>query len=295
MQLTKPDGAGSGYGTRYPMRLPGTDDLLFSFWGQTFYTAVFSPKTGTWRAATPGKSIGGATAIGVYADNGYLLLGDGAGGMTAVAWNPSVTTPKNPDTVVIDRVYWIIGNERIWFNVSANGTAVYAPGSPLKRHLVWVDRKGGITQLTGEGDSIKEAVLSRDGTRVVRSGRMSQWVEDMAGGTRTRIESDLLTCLGRMVTRRRPDRRQFEQGGRLGSLYGQRQRQWRDDAALQEAVHAASDVGRGRRLGPLLRESPGHRHGPLDVHTRRPAPTARGDAVQRTSAAALSPDGETVA
>ena len=88
VQLTKPDGAGAGYAHTFPMRLPGTDDLLFSFWGQSFYTAVFSPKTGTWRAATQGKSIGGATAIGVYADNGYLLLGDGAGGLTATRWDP---------------------------------------------------------------------------------------------------------------------------------------------------------------------------------------------------------------
>ena len=196
VQLTKPNGAGAGYGHTYPIRLPGTDDLLFSFWGQTFYTAVFSPKTGTWRAATPGKSIGGATAIGVYTENGYLLLGDGAGGMTAARWNPSVMTPQNPDSVVVESVYWTIGNERMWFNMSANGTAVYAPGSPNKRHLVWVDRKGAVTQLTGEGDAIKEATLSRDGTRVVRSGRMSQWVQDLVRGTQTRIQSDFLTWSG---------------------------------------------------------------------------------------------------
>jgi dipeptidyl aminopeptidase/acylaminoacyl peptidase len=140
--------------------------------------------------------MGGATAIGVYADNGYLLLGDGAGGMTATAWNPSVMTPQNPDSVVVESVYWTIGNERMWFNMSANGTAVYAPGSPHTRHLVWVDRQGNTTQLTGEADSIREVFLSRDGTRVVRSGRMSQWVQDMARGTQTRIQSDLLSFSG---------------------------------------------------------------------------------------------------
>jgi Tol biopolymer transport system component len=196
VQLTKPDGAAAGYGHTYPQRLPGTDDLLFSFWGQTFYTAVLSSKTGTWRAATPGKSIGGAPAIGVYAENGYVLAGDGAAGVTAASWNPSITTPRHPETVVIDSVYWVVGNERTWFNVSADGTAVYAPGSPLKRHLVWVDRKGDITQFPGEADSIKEATLSRDGQRVVRSGRLSQWVEDLVRGTRTRILSDSLTWHG---------------------------------------------------------------------------------------------------
>ena len=196
VQLTRPDGAGAGYAHTYPQRLPGTDDVLFSFWGQTFYTAVFSPKTGTWREATPRSASGGAAVIGTYAEPGYVLAGDGAAGVTAVEWNPSMTTPRNPESVVIDSVYWVVGNERAWFNVSANGTAVYVPGTPLRRHLVWVDRKGDITQLPGDADSINEATISRDGKRIVRHGKMSQWVEDLAAGTRTRILSDLLTWHG---------------------------------------------------------------------------------------------------
>ena len=195
-QLTKPDGAASGYGHTYPMRLPGTDDILFSFWGQSFYPAVFSPKTGTWRAATPGKSIGGASAIGVYTGNGYLLQGDGAGGLTATRWDPKATTPQNPEGVVLDSVYWIIGAERMWFNMSADGTTVFVPGSPHRRHLVWVDRQGSITQLPGDPDAIKEVSVSRDGTRIIRSGRNSQWIHDVAAGTQTRIQSDLLTWSG---------------------------------------------------------------------------------------------------
>jgi Tol biopolymer transport system component len=196
VQLTKPDGGAAGYAHAYPQRLPGTDEVLFSFWGQTFFTAVLSPKTGTWREATPRRSLGGAPAIGVYAENGYLLTGDSAAGLTAVAWDPSVTTPKTPETVVIPNVNWVTGNERIWFNASASGTAVYVPGTPLRRNLVWVDRKGAVTQLTGEPDSINEATVSRDGKRVVRHGNMSQWVEDLAAGTRTRILSDMLTWHG---------------------------------------------------------------------------------------------------
>ena len=61
---------------------------------------------------------------------------------------------------------------------------------------MWVDRNGTVTEPAGVGDAIKEISLSRDGTRVVRSGRMSQWVHDLAGGTQTRIQSDLLTWSG---------------------------------------------------------------------------------------------------
>jgi Tol biopolymer transport system component len=196
VQLTKPDGATAGYAHAYPQRLPGTDEVLFSFWGRWFNAAVFSPKTGTWREATPRKPVGGAAAIGVYAENGYLLTGDGSAGVTAVDWTSSVTTLRSPETVVLDSVNWIAGNERAWFNVSANGTVVYSPGSPLRRRLVWVDRQGGVTPLPGDPDAINEAMVSPDGKRVVRHGKMSQWVEDLATGTRTRIVSDLLTWHG---------------------------------------------------------------------------------------------------
>ena len=195
VQLTTPDGAAGGYGHTFPQRLPQTDEILFSFWGQTFYTAVFSPASKTIRPATPPRPIGGAPAIGVYAGNGYLLSGDAGGGVTAAAWTPSAA-PQRPETVVIDNVYWTVGNERIWFNASANGTALYASGSSLKRHLVWVDRKGTITQVPGDADAIKEAMVSRDGRRIVRSGKLSQWVEDQSTGTSTRILSDSLTWIG---------------------------------------------------------------------------------------------------
>jgi Tol biopolymer transport system component len=196
IQLTKPDDGAAGYAHTFPQCLPGTDELLFSFWGQSFFTAVLSPRTGVWREATPRKATYVASVIGVYAENGYLLTRDGSSGVTAVAWNPSVTTPKTPETLVIDNVSWVTGNERTWLNVSATGTVVYAPGSPLRRHLVWVDRKGNVIQLAGEADSINEATVSRDGQRILRHGNSSQWVENLAAGTRTRILSDMLAWHG---------------------------------------------------------------------------------------------------
>jgi Tol biopolymer transport system component len=189
--LTKPDGAAAGYAHTFPLRLPGTSDVLFSFWGQTFYAAVFSPTTGKWREATPAQVGRGFAAVPVYAENGYVLTGDGAGGVTAAAWNPSATTPSRPETVVVNEVHWIAGVERTYLNVSRNGTVVYVPGSPLKRHLVWVDRQGQVSQLPGDADAIDEATLSRDGQKVIRSGKNSLWVMDLTTGARLRILTDL--------------------------------------------------------------------------------------------------------
>jgi len=196
VQLTKPDDAAAGYAHAYPQCLPGTDEVLFSFWGRTFYAAVFSPGTGKWREATAAQASGGASVTPVYAENGYMLTSDGANGVTAAAWNPSATMASRPETVVVNDVYGISGSGRTWLNVSASGTAVYVPGSQLKRHLVWVDRQGQIKQLPGAVDAINEATLSRDGHKVARKGRNSQWVVDLTTGSGTRIVTDLSTYLG---------------------------------------------------------------------------------------------------
>jgi Tol biopolymer transport system component len=196
VQLTKPDGAGAGYAHAYPQCLPGGSEVLFSFWGQAFYPAVFSSKSGTWRPVSPSKPSGGAAVIPIYTSDGHLVAGDFATGITAVEWNPTVTQLRNPETVVIDGVYHIVGNERMWLNVSDNGTVVYVPGTPFRRRLVWVDRQGTETPIPGEPDAINEMTVSRDGRRIARRGNLSQWVEDLATGTRTRIISGQLTWQG---------------------------------------------------------------------------------------------------
>ena len=194
VQLTKPDGsAATGYGHTYPQCLPGTSDILFSLWGQRFFGAVLTPATGAWREISTNQTGGGAPAITVFAQSGHLLTGDTATGITASEWKPSDTTPANPKTLVLDNVYHVVGNERIWLNVSDTGTAVYAPGSPFRRRLVWIDRHGNVTLVPGEPDAISEATVSRDGRRIARRGFMSQWIEDLATGTRTRVISNILT------------------------------------------------------------------------------------------------------
>jgi hypothetical protein len=102
VQLTKPDGAAAGYAHAYPQSLPGTNDLLFSFWGQTFYTAAFSASAGTWRPCCrrcPSAVLGTRG----YSPNGYLLAAMGVRPdrrrLGSVGHDP-----RNPQTVVIDSV-----------------------------------------------------------------------------------------------------------------------------------------------------------------------------------------------
>ena len=195
-QLTKPDGAAAGYAHVFPQYVTGSEDVLFGFWGKTFYTAFLSAKTGRWRELTP--SIGAqGRFVGVYTASGHIIAGDIAGGIRAAEWNPNTTTPVNPETVVLDDVYWDLTRQRLWLNVADNGTAVYVPGNPSNRHLVWVDRQGQVTELPGEADQILKASVSRDGKRVVYDGNKStEWVVDLTTGARTRIVSDVRSWHG---------------------------------------------------------------------------------------------------
>jgi Tol biopolymer transport system component len=192
-QLSKPDGAAAGYAHVFPQRLPGTRDLLFCFWGQTFYNAVFSLDTGEWREVTPPtKALTGVTITAP----GYLVSNDGGGNVAVAEWTPSMTSAVNVTTPAIARVYWTLTDELSWLNVSDNGTAVYVPGNPLKRDLVWLDRQGQTTALPGEPAAYYQATLSSDGRRIVAGGTGSQWILDVATGARRRVVSDVRTLLG---------------------------------------------------------------------------------------------------
>jgi hypothetical protein len=191
-QLTKPDGGDAGYAHVFPQRLPGTNDVLMTFWGRTFQIAVLSTTTRTWRFVTDNLPLS-ASNVGVFASSGHLLLGDGAGGVRVSAWTPKTTTLARPETVVLENVHWTLGGERPWINVSDNGTAVFVPGNPTRRHPVWVDRQGGSSDLPGEALRLNHAAVSWDGRRVSYGYGLALWVADIATGARTRILSDVET------------------------------------------------------------------------------------------------------
>ena len=187
-QLTRPDGAEKGYAHVYPQRLPGTKDILFGFWGQTFFNAVFSPDTKQWRRVTPPTKI--LAGVTIHVPGGYLAGNDGGGGIVIAPWTPARDTELNLETPVLDRVYWALSTERSWLNVSDTGTAVYVPGDPQKRHLVWVDRQGRATTIPGEAALFSQATLSADGKHIVAGGMAAQWIVETASGARTRLVSE---------------------------------------------------------------------------------------------------------
>jgi Tol biopolymer transport system component len=191
--LTTPDGGDAGYAHVFPQQLPGTDDVLFSHWGRTFFAAVLSPERKTWRTGTTPSRLIIASS---YSASGHLLSNDGAGNILATRWTPATTAQVRPETPVITGVHWTLSADRLWINVSDTGTAVYVPGDPSKRRLVWVDRQGRATELHGRAELVNQASVSHDGRRVVYGAMRSQWVVDVATGAQTRLVSDARTWIG---------------------------------------------------------------------------------------------------
>jgi eukaryotic-like serine/threonine-protein kinase len=193
-QLTKPDGAGAGYAHVFPQRLPGTRDLLFTLWGQNFYTAKLIADTGTWQEVTP--PVTSSSSVSFYLSNGHLTGTDGSGTFLLSPWSPATAGHVNPATPVLSPVNWTMSVDRPWLNVSDTGTAVYVPGSPRNRHLVWIDRRGQTQQITSEVAAITQAILSNDGRRVAYGDFRNLWVQDLASGARSRIAADTRTWAG---------------------------------------------------------------------------------------------------
>jgi hypothetical protein len=100
------------------------------------------------------------------------------------------------ETLVLENVNWIPGAERPWLSVSENGTAVFAPGDPDKRQLVWIDRAGVVTEVSPDFDQLMSASVSRDGNKIAYTSQSGGWVRDLATNTKTRILDERRNFVG---------------------------------------------------------------------------------------------------
>ena len=101
-----------------------------------------------------------------------------------------------PFPVVENVAVDVYGNfETAQFGVSESGTLVYVVDNPDARGgaLVWVDRRGNATTVTGESGFYMAPRISYDGRRVAfarldpETGQRDVWVLDLERGSRTRL------------------------------------------------------------------------------------------------------------
>jgi Tol biopolymer transport system component len=93
---------------------------------------------------------------------------------------------------VLTNVYSEVETEsEAWLGISDNGTAVYAPGSPAKCSLAWVDREGKAESLHQDQDVYREVRISLDGSKAIVRHGLELWVQDLQRGTSNRLTAPL--------------------------------------------------------------------------------------------------------
>jgi Tol biopolymer transport system component/tRNA A-37 threonylcarbamoyl transferase component Bud32 len=188
--LTKPDGAASGYSHGFPQALPGGRNILFKIWGQTQGGAVLSLDSGRWEMVLPGPMWGAPMFDATGGATGRLLVIDESAGIKAAPFDPAHPARTSADTSVLANVYYDLENDvRGWLCIANNRTAVYAPGNPAKRSLVWVDRDGKIELMGKDQDLYRDASLSPDGAKAVVRHNLDLWIHDLRRGTRSPLTS----------------------------------------------------------------------------------------------------------
>ena len=175
----------------FPQVLPDGDHVLFSLvdppgWTRT---AVVSLRTGEQRTLLE-KAVDAR-----YVASGHLLFHRG-GLVNAVPFDLKRLEVTGPPVQVLDDV---VTNRHALaiceYAVSRDGTLVYVPSRQLQRTLVWVDRKGAVTQVPFPPAGYGEVALSPDGGRLAATTidqhqTTALVVGDIARGTLSRSPAE---------------------------------------------------------------------------------------------------------
>jgi Tol biopolymer transport system component/tRNA A-37 threonylcarbamoyl transferase component Bud32 len=171
-----------------PQLLPDGKTVLFTVQRQDRRTtaALLSLSERRWEVI---EGVG--EAVGVrYVPSGYLLFVQG-GALRVMRFEADRLETRGATMLVQDAVAGPTMGIAAFYDVSHTGVFVYVPASSAANRLVWVDRRGRVTQLPIEEASFARPVLSPDGSRlaVVRYSEhgWETWVYDADRGRGTRL------------------------------------------------------------------------------------------------------------
>jgi Tol biopolymer transport system component len=188
--LTKPDGGANGYAHVFPQALPGGRNVLFTMWGRTQGSAVFSLESRRSDLVLPSSSFTFAIFDPLGGSTGRLLMIDQSASMRAAPFDPARPALTTAGATVLSNVFWEVETEvRGWMAISDTRTAVYVPGNPARMSLVWVDREGKVEALPTDQDLYREVSLSPDGTKAAVRHGLTLWIHDLQRGTRSPLTS----------------------------------------------------------------------------------------------------------
>ena len=167
---------------KWPGVLPGGKAVLFTSMAGGAKAVVFSLETGKRTDLTEGS---GAR----YSPTGHLVFARG-GSLLAAPFDAKLLQLTGPAVAILDGLMMIPPYNSPLFGLSAVGTLAYAPGSPPRHTLVWVDRQGKVEPVPSELRSYEEPRFSPDGKRLavtVRGDNPDIWVLDVSRGASARL------------------------------------------------------------------------------------------------------------
>jgi Tol biopolymer transport system component len=173
----------------WPKVLPGNTGIIFTVWtGRSFNDArieALSFKTGTRRVLVEGGSDGR------YLSNGYLAYVRN-GSLFVVGFDPERMEVKGASVPAVEGVMMGASNGDADFAVSEQGTLVFQPGTltSFQRNLLWMDRNGKASNITGDTKPYSSPALSPDGKRIaltLEGSSFDVWVYDLERGTLTKV------------------------------------------------------------------------------------------------------------
>jgi serine/threonine-protein kinase len=181
--VTELDTAAGEKSHRWPLFLPGGQDLLF-----LAQTAEYGAEADDSRLEVLGsdgqrREVLRINSSAEYAA-GHLFYWRG-GTLYAHPFDTTDYRVTGTPRIVAEDVAFD-GAEWAAFSASSEGTLVYRAADPLWR-LEWRDRAGRLLEVAGPEADYNSLELSRDGTRVTYREGQTLWVRDLARGTRIRL------------------------------------------------------------------------------------------------------------
>jgi Tol biopolymer transport system component len=180
-KVTPPESTSEGRVQVWPSLLPDESGLIFTTWtGKSFNDARIESvnfKTGNRKTILEGGTCAR------YVKSGHLLFARN-GTLYAVPFNVKDLTLSGSAIPVLEGLRMGAANGDADFDVSNNGTLVYAPGGfhSFQRNLVWMDRTGKVTKVKDDIQAYATPSLSPDGSKIaltLETSSFDVWVYDL--------------------------------------------------------------------------------------------------------------------
>jgi len=186
--LIRPDGR-TDYAYVCPTFLPGAGELMFTIWGKNAGVECLTLSSLQRRRLL--NLLGTNVA---YAASGHILYGTDLNmfksEVLAASSSPAKGKTKAMTARVLSGVFAETRWGRFWYDLSRNGTLVYAAGDVSRNSLVLTDRTGRVLSTYGGRGSYETPAISPEGDRVAFARDCRIYVLNLKRGEETLLSTE---------------------------------------------------------------------------------------------------------